>query len=650
LDSRTRLFGAASIGWIESMTGVAVVTTIIIAALYFGRELFVPIALAILLSFVLAPLVRALQHWRVPRGLAVVAVVLLTFLGIFALGGVIATQVAQLAGDLPRYEATMREKIKSVRGTAATSGTLERAEGVLQDLGKELNKPKETTTTLVPSAQSVPPGQEIKPIPVEVRQPPPTALESIAALISPLLRPLTTTGIMAIFVVFILLQREDLRNRFIKLAGSHDLQKTTVALDDAATRLSRLYLIQLALNTGFGIAIGAGLWAIGVPSPVLWGILAAVLRFVPYVGAFISAIFPLTLAAAVDPGWSMLVWTGALFLVAEPLAGHVIEPLLYARSTGLSPIAVVVSATFWTALWGPVGLVLATPLTVCLVVLGRHVERFEFLDVMLGDRPALSPSELFYQRMLAGDPAEAVDKAEEFLKERPLSSYYDDVALPGLRLAQNDVARGALDRAQSEAIKASVAEVVDDLTEQDDRTRVSKSTHDAETQAALETANDWISELPLVEKDDLASAWQTETPVLCVAGRSPLDEAVALMLAQLLDKHGLHARVEPVEAIASTSILHLEAKGVAMVCVSYLDAGSPAHMRYTIRRLRRRMPQARVLLGCWMADADALRETTKPDDVAVTLRDAVRLCLEAARKPAGPALTETAAAAVVNAA
>ncbi len=647
---RTRLFGAAFAGSVESMTGVAVVTAIIIGALYFGRELFVPIALAILLSFVLAPLVRALQRCHVPRGLSVVSVVLLAFLSIFALGGVIAAQVAQLAGDLPRYEATMREKVKSVRGTTATSGTLERAADVLQDLGKELNKPKDTTTTLVPSAQNAPPGQEVKPIPVEVRQPPPTALESIAALISPLLRPLTTTGIMVIFVVFILLQREDLRNRFIKLAGSHDLQKTTVALDDAATRLSRLFLIQLALNTGFGIVIGAGLWAIGVPSSVLWGILAAVLRFVPYIGAFISAVFPLTLAAAVDPGWSMLLWTGALFLVAEPLVGHVIEPLVYGHSTGLSPVAVVASATFWTALWGPVGLVLATPLTVCLVVLGRHVKRFEFLDVMLGDRPALSPSELFYQRMLAGDPAEAVDKAEKFLKERPLSSYYDDVALPGLRLAQNDVARGVLDRAQAEAIKTSVAEVVDDLSDQDDRIPVSKTTRDAEAAAALESTNDPVSDLPIIDKDELAPEWQTETPILCVAGRGPLDEAVAIMLAQILDKHGLHARVEGVEAIASTTIFHLETKGVAMVCVSYLDTSSPAHMRYTIRRLRRRLPQARIMLGCWTADADTLRDPAKPDDVAVTLSDAVRLCLEAARNPASPMLTATPAGVAVDAA
>jgi predicted PurR-regulated permease PerM len=611
----------------------AVIAAIIIATLYFGREVFVPIALAILLSFVLAPLVWLLQRWHIPRALSVISVALVAFASIFALGGVIATQVTELAGDLPQYQLTMREKIQSLRGTAATSGTLERAADVLQDLGKELNKPKDTPASSNPPIQTPPAAQEARPIPVEVRQPPPTALESIAALISPLLRPLTTTGITVIFVIFILLQREDLRNRFIKLAGSHDLQKTTAALDDATTRLSRLFLIQLALNAAFGIVIGTGLWIIGVPSPALWGILAAVLRFVPYIGAVISAVFPLTLAAAVDPGWSMLLWTAALFLVVEPVVGHVIEPLLYGHNTGLSPVAVVTSATFWTALWGPVGLVLATPLTICLVVLGRHVERLEFLDVMLGDRPALAPAETFYQRMLAGDPAEAVDKAEEFLKERALSTYYDDVALPGLKLAQNDVARGALDRLQTERIKAAVIEVVDDLADQDDGKpeRANARTHD-EAAAALETADDAGPELPVLKKEDLAPEWQADTPVLCAAGRGPLDEAAAMMLAQLLEKHGLGARVEGAEAIATSNILRLETSGLAMVCLSYLDASSPAHMRYTIRRMRRRLPQARILLGCWSTDTDAtiLRDTAKPDAVATSLRDAVKLCLDGA--------------------
>ncbi|MFL6799805.1 MAG: AI-2E family transporter [Xanthobacteraceae bacterium] len=620
------------------MTGVVVVTTVLIGALYFGRELFVPIALAVLLSFVLAPLVRGLQRCHLPRGLAVTAVVLLTFASIFTLGGVIASQVTELAGQLPRYEATIRQKIKSLRGSAASSGTLERAADVLQDLGKELNKPAPSG----PVASAPAPGQDAKPIPVEVRQPPPTPLENLAALISPLLRPLTTTGIMAIFVVFILFQREDLRNRFIKLAGAYDLQKTTAALDDAARRLSRLFLIQIALNAAFGLVIGLGLWAIGVPSPVLWGILAAVLRFVPYIGAFISAVLPLALAAAVDPGWSMLLWTGALYLVVEPLVGQFIEPLAYGRGTGLSPVAVLVSATFWTALWGPVGLVLATPLTVCLVVLGRHVERFKFLDVMLGDKPALSPPELFYQRMLARDPAEAVDKAEEFLKQRSLSSYYEDVALPGLRLAQQDVSRGAMERPQTEAILASVAEVVDDLADHADQTVAPAPTRDVEAAAAIEATSEASLDLPTVEKSELAAQWQSDTPVLCVGGRGALDNAAAAMLGQLLSKHGLAARVEGTDAIASNNIFQLQTSGVAMVCVSYLDAASTAHMRYTIRRLRRRLPQAVILLGCWSGDADLerVRQLTGPDRIAGSLREAVRICLETARKPTAPMLRE----------
>src|SRR5262245_54557271 len=621
------------------MKGVAgaVIAAIIIGTLYLGREVFVPIALAILLSFVLAPLVQLLQRCRMPRGLAVVAVVLLAFVSIFMLGGVIATQVTELAGDLPRYQFTMREKIKSLRGATATSGTLERAADVLHDLGKEVNKPNESSPGPGASLQTTAPAPDAKPIPVEVRQPPPTALESIAALLSPLIHPLTTTGIIAIFVIFILLQREDLRNRLIKLAGSHDLQKATAALDDAATRLSRLFLMQLAVNASFGVVIGAGLWVIGVPSPILWGILAAILRFVPYIGAVIAAVFPMALSAAVDPGWSLMLWTAALFVVVEPpVVGHVIEPLLYGHSTGLSPVAVVASATFWTALWGPIGLILATPLTVCLVVLGRHVERLEFLDVMFGDRPALSPPEIFYQRMLATDPAEAVDKAEEFLKERPLSTYYDDVALPGLKLAQSDVTRGAVAREQAERIKAAVLEVGDALAQQADGKRPDATTHDPEAAAAVEAVHDAAPVLPVLTREGLAPEWQTDAPVLCVAGRGPLDEAAAAMLAQLLQKHGLGARVEGADAVATMNILRLETSGVAMVCLSYLGTDSLAHMRYTIRRMRRRLPAAQIMLACWKADADtaALRDSTKPEAVATTLREAVKLCLEAARNSA----------------
>jgi len=467
----------------------AVLAALIVATLYLGREVFVPIALAILLSFVLAPLVRVLQDWRVPRALSVIGVVLLAFLVIFALGGIIATQVTQLAADLPRYESNMRDKIRSLRGSATTNNTLERAADVLQDLGKELNKPRDAPPAAAPARPpNALPAPEARPIPVEVRQPPPTALESISSLISPLLQPLMTTGVVIIFVIFTLLQREDLRNRLIKLAGSHDLQKTTAALDDAARRLSRLFLSQLALNTGLGIVIGTGLWIIGIPSAALWGILAAILRFVPYIGTFVSAVFPLALAVAVDPGWTLLLWTAAMFFVLEPVAAHMIEPHLYGRSTGLSPLAVVVSATFWTALWGPIGLILATPLTICLVVMGRHVESLRFLDVMFGNRPALSPPEIFYQRMLAGDPAEALDKAEEFLKERPLSAYYDEVALEGLKLAQNDINRNALESTHIEKINLALTELLEEFDDHVDAqpTPAIEPTQDAEAAAAVD--------------------------------------------------------------------------------------------------------------------------------------------------------------------
>src|SRR5450432_812666 len=622
-----------------SAVATAILAVIIIMMLYFGREIIIPIALAILLSFVLAPLVGLLQRIRVPRGLAVVSVVILAFTFIFAIGSLLATQLTQLAGDLPRYQSTISEKIQSFRDTKAGRGTLERASDMLKDLGKEIDKPKDAASAHASGSivRSNAPGPQA-PVPVEVRQPDPGALESVRTLISPLVHPLATTGIIIIFVIFILLQREDLRNRLIRLAGSYDLQRTTAALDDAAARLSRLFLTQLIVNGAFGVVIGTGLWLIGIPSAIVWGILAAVLRFVPYIGAFIAAAFPLALAVAVDPGWSMLLWTLALFLVVEPVVGHVIEPMVYGHSTGLSPVAVVASATFWTALWGPIGLVLATPLTVCLVVMGRHVERLEFLDVIFGDRPALSPSEMFYQRMLAGDPTEAAGKAEEFLKEKSLSSYFDEVALKGLQLAQIDARRGTLDQARMIKIRDAVAEFASDLSTQDDSIpEIASPTMDAEAAAALETVPDAAisSNLPVVQKADLPLNWQGEAPVLCMAGRTPLDEAAAALFAQLSNAHGLAARVQPADALSTANIVRLETAGVAMVCLSYLDASSPAHMRYSVRRLRRRLPGATIMLGCWAEDIDkesleALRDTAKADMVAGSLSEAMMICRTAA--------------------
>lgn len=616
---------------------VTILAVIIISALYVGREVFVPVALAILLSFVLARPVNFLQSLRVPRAAAAIVSVLLAFAVIFALGSLIATQLSRLAGDLPQYQSTIQSKITSLRGVTGGSTTLERAEGMLQDLSKELNKPKAVTPSLVNPPPNTSSGRPVAPVPVEVLQPDPGTLANLRTLIAPLISPLAMTGIIVIFVIFILLQKEDLRNRLIRLAGTRDLQRTTAALDDAAARLSRLFLNQLLINSGFGLLIGTGLWLIGVPSPALWGILAAVLRFVPYIGSIIAAAFPLTLAVAVDPGWSMLVWTAVLFFVIEPAIGQVIEPLVYGRTTGLSPVAVVISATFWTALWGPIGLVLATPLTVCLVVLGRHVERLAFLDVMFGDRPALSPAEIFYQRMLAGDPTEAAEKADQFLKERSLSSYYDDVALKGLQLAQADLERDALDAVRLTRIKETVLEFTEDLTDDVAKEPIgAEPTTDAEAVAAVEEipADDGRDNIPFLKPADLKPGWQGAAPVLCIGGRSELDESAAMMLSHLCRVHGLGARVEPASALSTKNIFGLDVSSVALVCLSYLEVPTtPTHIRYAVRRLRRKAPHAKIIVALLSSEAStflASQESIQADAIVATLRDAVTYCAEEA--------------------
>jgi predicted PurR-regulated permease PerM len=590
----------------------------VIAALYFAREVFVPLALALLLSFALGPLVVLLRKWRFGRMPSVIAAVVLAFILIFGLGSVIGGQLAHLAENLPQYQTNVAEKIHSLQGSTTGSGIMGRASAMLKRLSDEIaQKPPAAAVTRAPVAVATAarPATQPAPIAVEIREPDPTALQVLQTIIGPLLQPLATTGIVIVFVVFFLLQREDLRDRFIRLAGAHDLQKTTKGLDDAARRLSRYLLMQLAINATFGILIGAGLWLIGIPNPVLWGILAMLLRFVPYIGPVIAAVFPAALALAIDPGWSMLVWTACLFLVVEPLVGQVVEPLLYGHSTGLSAVAIVVAAAFWTWLWGPIGLLLSTPLTLCLVVLGRHVERLEFLAIILGDQPALTLEENFYQRVLANDPDEAAHQAELYLKSKPLAEYYDEVAIRGLALAQLDVNRGVLEHARRVQIKEAVLGLIDDLSDHSDAPPAA-----AAEALGGEAAAEPPPPAPLLIDD--------KRRVLCIAGRGSLDEAAAAMLAQLLGRQGMQASVVPSEAVAPAAMFALDAADVQIVCLSYLEPGGFTNARYLVRRLRRKLPRARILVGLWTLNdedakqRDALRETGA-DLIVTSLRQAV---------------------------
>lgn len=610
----------------------ALIAAIAVGLIYFGRDVLLPIALAILLSFLLAPLVRVLRNWRIPHAFSVIAVVALAFLALFAIGGTIAMEATQLARDLPNYKSTLDAKIISLSSTISEGSPYARAAALLEHLGEEISKP----VTAGMNAMTLTPEQ----IPVEVRQAPVGPFERLSSVISELLLPLATTGITFTYVLFILLQGKDLRNRLIKLARMHDLHKATIALDDAGRRLSRLLLAELAVNSAFGVLIGAGLWMIGVPSPVLWGILSAILRFIPYIGALISGLFPLTLAIAVEPGWSKAILTGLLFISLDAFIGNLIEPLLYGRSSGLSPIAVVVSATFWTFLWGPIGLVLAVPMTICLVVMGRHVESLRFLDVMLGDMPPLSPPEIFYQRIITGDAAEELRSAERVLREKPLSAYYDNVALEGLKLAHNGFACGSLDWSHMAAIRTAFGMIVDGIGKYGVQTLRRKAVSNIHamhkvkvTPAASSTARVGVhGDLARSAGQPFASKRPDQAPVLCIAGRGKLDECAALMLAQLLGKHGFNARVEGPERLSTSGGFHLETEDVAIGFLSYFDYDSPGQMRYSIRRLRKRLPNAKILLGCWMAGGvpEGLKERVKADGLATSLKESLELCRQAA--------------------
>ena len=345
------------------------------AALYFAKVILMPLAMAVLLTFVLAPPVRILRGWGFPRVLSSVLVVVLACAIILGMGALLGQQLAQLAERLPEYQITITSKIQKV-GSAFSGGRLERFSRLLNNLNSELARPQPAQP---PEAKS----EEPKPAPVRLIEPPLTPTQIIQRVVQPLVDPLTMSGLIVVLVIFFLLEREDLRDRLIRLAGSHDLRRTTETINDAAQRLSRYFLAQTGLNIFFGVVVAIGLALIGVPNAVLWGILAALLRFVPYVGAFLAAAFPVALAFAVDPGWSMVLWTFALFIVLEPLVGQVLEPLLYGHSTGLTPVAVIISAIFWTWIWGPVGLILSTPLAVCLAVLGRHIESLRYVEVMI---------------------------------------------------------------------------------------------------------------------------------------------------------------------------------------------------------------------------------------------------------------------------
>ena len=600
----------------------AVLAALVVTGLYFGQPVLVPVALAILLSLALGPLVGLLKRLHFGNLPSVLLSIVFAVAVIASLGTFIGSQFAGLVSELPHYQTNLSAKIQSIRGSATNNVVVQQASSAVQNIAHQiLNSAGNIGATKPPPVVANVPVEE-KPIPVVVRQPDLAPIAILETIVGPLLQPLATLAIVIVFAGFILLQKDDLRDRFIRLAGSRDLQRATHLVNDGAERLSRYLILQTVVNGCFGAMIGVALWIIGVPLPGMWGLLTAILRFVPYVGVPISAILPLTLALAVDPGWSIVIWTLLLYSIAEPITGQIVEPLLYGRHMGLSAAAVVIAATFWTWIWGPVGLLLSTPLTMCLVVLGRHTPQLQFLDIMLGDSPALTQDESFYLRMLAGDPDEAATRAEAFLKENSLAAYYDQVVMKALALAQHDLNRGALDEQARARIKAMVEGLIVNL---DDRDKPAMESEEPGSTSVL-------------KPEELAPAWR-DHPVLCVAGRSALDEAAAAILVHLLEKAGIKGRAISADEASPAGVNRLDPTGVQVICASYLEPGNFKSARYLVRRLRKRMPHALPIAGYWCLPGDATKyldsiEATDCEFVVTSLSEAILTIVTLARKAA----------------
>jgi len=443
-----------------SLHGLASVITgvVVVCGLYFGRAVLIPITLSVLLSFLLAPLVATLRRLRMGQLPSIFIAVFFALAIVLGAGALITAQIVQLAADLPQYQVAIERKIETVQEKTVGRADvfLGRAALTLQRVAPSRPAPPRSFGKASRNAPSAP-------MPVEVHEPALTPMQLAQRAFSPVIAPLETTFIVLVVTIFILLQREDLRDRLISLFGSRDLHRTTTAINDAASRLSRYFVAQLGLNLSVGAVLAVGLAGIGVPGALLFGIVAALLRFVPYIGIWIAALLATCLGAAIQPQWTMAVWTFILFVVVDLVAGQVAEPYLYGRRSGLSPLAVVVAAIFWSWLWGPIGLVLSTPLTLCLVTLGRYADRLNFLTILLGDQPALTPAQTFYQRLLADDPHEAIVQADRLLSEMSVIDYYDQVVLEGLRLARNDALRGVLTSEQLARFNEAVVDIIENL-------------------------------------------------------------------------------------------------------------------------------------------------------------------------------------------
>ncbi|HEX4507763.1 MAG TPA: AI-2E family transporter [Alphaproteobacteria bacterium] len=593
---------------VESLIIVGVVT----AALYLGRAIAIPVAIAVLISFSLGPAVSWLHRRHFGRIPAILAVVVPVLFAVSAMAYVVTTEVGRLAGNIPAYRTNIETKIDNVANALPSRAALDRGTAFLRSLRNSTQKAPASQRSFHGHETLPQNGADGKPIAVEIQNPELTPIDIVRAVVGPLVEPVSDTALVLLFVIFFLAEKETLRDRIIRLAGVRDLHRTTRAMDEAGTRVSRYLLLQTVVNVAYGSMLAVAFYMLGLPNAALWGGLATMLRFIPYLGVIAASVLPLLLAFAVDPGWQMLAWTAGVFLALELVTGNVVEPWLYGSSTGLSAVALVLSAIFWTWLWGAIGLLLATPLTVCIAVVGRYVPQLAFLDVLLGNQAPLRPHEAFYQRLLAGRPDEAVDQAEEYLRTHTLSAFLSRVAGRALLLAERDRLRGALEDEYVKQVADGTRTVLDTLNS---RTRDPREP----------------KRLPTIDSD----------VVICAAGRSELDEAASVLLARALDGEGRTVVVLPYAAAIHIALPDIDPARIKTVCLSYLDPEAVPHARYLARRFRRRVgADISLIAAFWGMEQDAARlehaqAETRADRIVCSLDAAVEAVRRADKDKAG---------------
>ena len=574
-----------------------------------AQDVFIPIASAMLLTFVLSPIVERLERWRFPRVVAVVVTVALVFSVLGGLGWLLASQVTTLAADLPQYKSNLTVKMRQLR-RVGKSDSLEKAQSTVKEVIGELQKDNAAAAKKAPQ-------------PVVVERPTPVGFEGLRAGLGPIAAVLATVSFVVVLVIFMLMERQRLLERLIRLAGTGRVTLTTKILTDAADRIGRYLQMQSLTNTGFGLAIGTGLSLIGVPYALFFGVLSAALRFVPYIGAWVAAGSAALVSLAVFDGWREPVMVVTLFALVELAIYLVIEPLLYSHSAGVSPLALLITLAFWTWLWGPIGLILGTPLTVCLVALGRHIPEMQFITVLFGDEPVVTTDVAIYQRLLKGDETGARSVLEQYVKEHPAIDVDEVVLLPALARVRRDGTRGALTAEEATFIAGAIRRIVDDL----------------EAEA-----------LPAARERDESAPTVPTTPslrALACPARDDVDAAALRLLAGRVRPDGVRLKLVDPGTLTAEVLERVATSEPGVVVVASLAQPGLAHVRYVLKRLRARFPDLPLVAACWSPADDAEAACAAlldagASDIATTLGEARERILQYRQVRAEPAPTRAA--------